>query len=101
MATNKLENLLKSNGNGELRALVKRAQSMCALTAALSAALPGEFADSIVAANIRENGELIVIARSSAWAARLRFEADTLNRAARSTGASVTGVSVRVTQSST
>lgn len=100
MAANKLENLLKSNGNGELRALVERAESMCALTATLTAALPGEFADSIIAANVRENGQLIVIARSSAWAARLRFEAEALGRAASATGVEVGDVTVRVTQTS-
>ena len=43
------------------------------------------------------DGELIVIADSPAWAARLRFEGDKLLAAARDAGEQVTTVSVRVT----
>jgi predicted nucleic acid-binding Zn ribbon protein len=49
-----------------------------------------------VAANVRDDGELVVLCRSSAWASRLRFAADDLLSAARATGAEVTRCSVRV-----
>ena len=80
--------------------MVQRAQRMGALTDTLANALPESFGGSIVAANVRDDGELIVIARSSAWAARLRFETVTLETAARETGAAVTRCTVRVTHDS-
>lgn len=96
MSTEKLKNLLNPCGNGELADMVQRAQSMGALSEALIEALPGDFATSIVAANIRDNRHLVVVAATSAWAARLRFEAALLQEAARKFGASVDSVSVRV-----
>ncbi len=96
MAAKQLGNLLNSNGNGDLGDLVRRARDMGELTATLARALPLELAGSLVAANIRENGELVVICRSSAWASRLRFEEATLVDAARRHGVSVDKVSVRV-----
>jgi CubicO group peptidase (beta-lactamase class C family) len=43
-----------------------------------------------------ETGELVVIAASSAWANRLRYEADTLLAAARDAGLTVSACRVRV-----
>ncbi len=75
--------------------MVQRAQSMAALADRLAAALPDELKPGIRAANIREC-ELVVIADSPAWAARLRFEAEKLLTAARDAGDTVTTISVRV-----
>ena len=58
-----------------------------------------EFTGAIVAANVREGGELVVIAASSAWASRLRYESDALLEAARAAGVETTVCRVRVTQS--
>ena len=66
------------------------------LTDALSAALPGDAGASIVATSIRDNGELVILCRSSAWASRLRFDADTLLAAARKFGVEASTCSVRV-----
>lgn len=96
MSANKLENLLKQNKNNDLANLVERAKSMGALTERLAAALPADFAGSIAAANIRDDGQLVVIGRTSAWAARLRFENETLINAASSTGAKISGCTVKV-----
>ncbi len=96
MTAKRLGNLLNTNGNGDLGELVRRARDMGELTATLSGALPAELAGSLVAANIRGDRELVVICRSSAWAARLRFEEATLVEAARRHGVSVDKVSVRV-----
>ena len=49
-----------------------------------------------VAANIRDDGTLVVLASSSAWAARLRFESERLMAAARGSGKTVLSCSVRV-----
>lgn len=96
MAIDKLENLLNSSQNTELADVVSRARDMGALTEALLAALPSQFADGLVAANVRSDGELVLIARSPAWAARLRYEGARLIAAATETGQRVERVSVRV-----
>lgn len=75
--------------------MVQRAQAMAALADRLAAALPDELRPGIRAANVRDH-ELVVIADSPAWAARLRFEAEKLLAAARDAGDTVTSVSVRV-----
>ena len=75
--------------------MVQRARSMAALADRLAAALPDELRPGLRAANIRDD-ELVVIADSPAWAARLRFEGDKLLAAARAADEPVTSVSVRV-----
>jgi hypothetical protein len=91
-----LENLLNPRKDGDLADLVRRARDMGELATALAAAVPPEEGAAIVAANFREDGELVVLCRSSAWASRLRFAADALLAAARTTGAEVTRCTVRV-----
>jgi hypothetical protein len=99
MANNELKNLLNPSNDGDLGQIVRRAREMGELTHVLCKALPDEYAGAIIAANLREDGDLVVIAASSAWASRLRYETDTLLTAARSTGLDPTGCRVRVTQS--
>ena len=68
------------------------------LASALNRALPESKRPAIVAANVRENGELVVICASSAWASRLRYETDLLLEAARNAGVSARSCRVRVAQ---
>ena len=96
MAAKSLENLLNPSKDGDLANLVRRAREMGELASALARALPPEEAAAIVAANVRDDGELVVLCRSSAWASRLRFAADALLAAARAQGARATRCSVRV-----
>ncbi len=96
MPVEKLQNLLKTSQNRELGELVDRAGKIGELTSALSAALPADFADSLVAANPRPDGTLVVIARSPAWASRLRFEEARLLESARAHGVSADTLLVRV-----
>ena len=98
MAKNELKNLLSPCSDGDLGSIVRRAKELGELTNLLSRALPEDFAGAIVAANIREGGELVVIAASSAWASRLRYESDALLGAARAAGVETTACRVRVTQ---
>ena len=70
------------------------------LASALVDKLPAELAPAILAANGGDDGELVVICPSSAWASRLRFEADRLIAAARETGAAVNSCRIRVSQGS-
>ncbi len=96
MPIKSLENLLNANDDGDLGDIVKRARDMGALVQTLLKALPADHVASIAAANIRGDGKLIILATSSAWASRLRFETDALIDAARKTGADVTSCTVRV-----
>ena len=96
MPAKRLENLLNPSADGGLGDVVRRAREMGELAAALGKSLPPRLSEGIVAANLRENGELVVICVSSAWASRLRFEADQLIAAARQTGADVQSCTIRV-----
>lgn len=87
MSIEKLENLLKSGENRGLEKLIQRARNMDSLTTALRAGLPAELAENLVAANLHDDGQLVLLCTSSAWASRIRFEADTILERAR--GASV------------
>jgi hypothetical protein len=96
MSVKSLENLLNLNENGGLGDIIRHARDMGELVALLQASLATEVAQSVIAANIRDDGELIVLASSPAWAAKLRFEAESLMITARQTGAEVTACTVRV-----
>jgi len=98
MAKFELKNLLNPSDDGDLGQIVKRAREMGELTHVLSKALPDEYAGAIVAANLREDGDLVVIASSSAWASRLRYETDALLAAARENGVSAKACRIRVAQ---
>jgi len=96
MPTSKLINLLNPCNDGDLGDLIGRARRMGELTDILCNALPESDRAAIVAANIREDGELVVICASSAWASRLRYETEALLKAARDGGVSAHTCRVRV-----
>jgi hypothetical protein len=98
MPIKRLESLLNPNDDGGLGDIIRHAQDMGELVQMLQQALPADTGASISAANIRGNGELVILASSSAWAAKLRFEADSLIATARRSGANVTSCSVRVSR---
>lgn len=100
MSIKSLENLLNPNDNGGLGDIVRHARDMGELVGRLQKALPAEIGAQILAANIRDDGELVVLTSSPAWAAKLRFEADTLLDAARTTGADIESCTVRVSRGS-
>ena len=98
MATKQLGNLLNPCNDGDLGDIVRRARELGELTAVLARALPEEQAQGIVAANVREDGALVVIAATSAWASRLRYEADGMLKAAQASGFKAHTCRVRVSQ---
>ena len=98
MPADKLEDLLNPSIAGDLGEIVKRARRMGELTNILSSALPESDKSAIVAANVRDDGELVIICASPAWASRLRYETETLLKAARDAGISAHSCRVRVTQ---
>ena len=96
MPIKSLENLLNPNNDGGLGDIIRHARDMGELVHKLQQALPDDMTTSIQSANIRGNGELVVLASTPAWAAKLRFEANRLMATARTTGADVTSCVVRV-----
>ena len=99
MADEPLKNILSLCSDGDLGSIVQRARELGELTGLLSQALPEEFSGAVVAANVRENGDLVVIAASSAWASRLRYETETLLKAAQTAGIDAATCRVRVSRS--
>jgi hypothetical protein len=99
MTTSNLKNLLNPCNDGDLAKLISRAQRMGELTDILSRALPEAERGAIVAANVREDGEMVVICASSAWASRLRYETEKLLKAARDAGVQAHTCRIRVSQS--
>ena len=99
MSTKQLGNILNPIAGGDLGDIIRRARDMGELTDALARALPADHAGAVVAANVRETGELVVIAASSAWASRLRYETETLLEAAKSAGVTAKTCRIRVSQS--
>lgn len=68
------------------------------LTQMLKAGLEPELAQNLLAANLRDDGELVLICSSSAWAARLRFHAQALQEIAASAGARASRCRVTVAE---
>lgn len=98
MPTTKLEDLLKSPRAGDLNTLIRRARDMDSLGTALKGSLASELAEQLVGANLRNDGELVLVCSSSAWASRLRFEGETLLGAARAAGFDASSMRVTVSQ---
>jgi hypothetical protein len=98
MPIEKLKHLLNFSNHGDLGDIVKRARKMGELTDIVARALPETDRASVIAANIRGDGELIVICASPAWASRLRFETDAMLKAAQNAGEKVHTCRVRVSQ---
>lgn len=98
MTISNLKNLLNPCNDGDLAKLINRAQRMGELTEILCSSLPESDRSAIVAANVRDDGELVVICASSAWASRLRYETENLLQAARDAGVSAHTCRVRVSQ---
>jgi hypothetical protein len=102
MSITRLEKLLKSGADGRLDKIIQRAQNIDVLTRELQAELPAELAENLLSANVHDNGELVLVCSTSAWAARLRFEGNALIAAANKAGHSARACRVTVghTQSS-
>ena len=96
MSEKSLEKLLNPSNDGGLGDIIRHAQDMGNLVQRLQKALPTDQAQSIAAANIRDDGALVILVSSSAWASRLRYETETLMEAARTTDAIVKTCLVRV-----
>lgn len=98
MPVTKLEDLLKQDAASGLQKLIQTAKNMDSLTGALRAAQPREVTEHIVAANVRADGELVIICSSSAWASRVRFESESLLAVAGKAGFAARSMRVTVTR---
>ena len=98
MSARKLEKLLGTDAGGNLKKIIQTAQNMGSLSVSLKAAVSPEMGENLLAANLREDGELVIICASSAWASRLRFEEEALLDAARSAGFDAARLRVSVSQ---
>ena len=98
MPATKLENLLKSGAGGSLEKLIQTAQDMDALTGILRASLDPDAATHLLAASLHDDGQLVVICSTSAWASRIRFEEVALIGAAQKGGFDAETLRVRVSQ---
>ena len=96
MGLTRLGKLLQVPDGGALGKVIGRAREMDGLAARLRAALDPEAAPHLVAANLRDGGELAIVCSSPAWAARLRFESDALVEAARAAGLDARRCAIRV-----
>jgi hypothetical protein len=96
MPVKSLENLLNTSQDNGLGELIQHARDMGDLVQILQNSLPEEQRAAISAANIRDDGELVILASSSAWASRLRYEADSLLAIVQAAGKPASKCSVRV-----
>lgn len=83
-----LKKLLKKTADPGLEKIIRRAQNMHELTGCVAAKLERELAAQLVAVNLRDDGELVVVCRSSAAASRLRYEEQSILDAVRAAGES-------------
>lgn len=95
MSIIRLDKLLKSPSSSRLEEIIQRARRHQDLTELIKSNLDKDLAEAVVSVSVQKD-ELVVVACSSAWAARLRFEADSLLRAARAQIADVARCQVRV-----
>lgn len=93
-----LEDLLKSDSGSALENIVQTAQYMDELTSMLQQQLDPDLAVNLLAASLRKNGELVLIASTSAWAAKIRFEAEKMMEIVRRSGADVSACRVTVSR---
>lgn len=101
MSIKRIDSLLDPNNDGGLGELIRHARGMGRLVEDLKRALPEDQAASVLAANIRDDGALVVLVSSSAWASRLRFETDALLAAGNKHDARVKTCEIRVARGAT
>ncbi len=80
MATKSPKSIAELFKNGQLEKLALEAERQRNLTGHIRKMLPSEEADHLVNVSIDEEGELILVMDSPAWAARVRYRAKTLGR---------------------
>ena len=85
--------------NSPLGNLARHADRMEQLGSLMRENLPASLADGFVHCNVRDDGTLVVVASSSEWAARYRFETAEFTRVCSEQGLEITKVKVSVSAS--
>ena len=83
-----------------LNDLARRAEASLDLAETLRAGLPREMSGELRSASLHDDGTLLVLAGSPAWAARLRFEGDALLARCRERHPQTKRIKVRVSGTS-
>jgi len=83
MPFNKLKEILNSKAHNNLDKVVQRAKDMEELNLLINNSLNKETTSHIVGCNLYDNGKLVILCDSIAWAAKLRFENDKILTIAR------------------
>lgn len=96
MPATKIGNLLNADSPERLGRIVRHAREMGDLTLRLRAVLTEPVAGHLLAANVHDDGSLVLICSASSWAARLRFESERLLAAAADAGVRAERLRVRV-----
>lgn len=96
MANSKSINELLNGGGKRLSSLAARIAARSTTLEHVCAALPAELAQAVVSAGLEE-GTLTIAVASAAWAARLRYSADSLRSpVGDALGAQIDGVRIKV-----
>lgn len=98
MPIHHIKQLLGTDSGTSLDSIVRHARHMGNLAQKLREVLPEEARSELVAANLRDDGELVIICRSASWASRLRFESELLLDTARRTSPAAARCTFRVTR---
>jgi hypothetical protein len=96
MSLNRLAKLLRPAAGNPLGELIRRARATDELTLVLRRALAADAAKHLVSANLRDDGELVLVCSSPAWASRLRYESEAMLQALRQHGARADRCRVKV-----
>lgn len=92
----RLDTLLNTPATSGLETLIQKAQNMDDLAHKLRNSLNPALAAELMAVNLRQDGELVVICSSPAWAARMRYETAALLQAAQAAGVDASDCRFRV-----
>jgi len=90
-----------SGSGSPLHDLAKQAQKRLALAEFLRSGMAEELAPHLLAANLHDDGCLVVLTDAPEWAARLRFESGLLLSLCRQQHPAATQVKIRVTSGGT
>ena len=90
-----LSELIRGSGS-PLGQLAEEARLRTDLGAVLRKGLPADVAEGLLHCNIRPDNTVVLVASSPEWAARLRFEAETVRELCRQNSTVIERVVVRV-----
>jgi hypothetical protein len=82
--------------SNNLESIIQRAKEMDNLKKMLRNVLNKEAAKHLISANIRRNGELVLLCNSSAWGSKIRFDQEKLLKIAQTKWKFLTSCRVKI-----